>query len=71
MSKNDYAKTFIEKASLKFKNKFDYSLVEYINNRTCITITCPIHGRFGRLPNDFLKSKDGCQKCAKESVKKK
>lgn len=70
MDKIYYTKNFIKKASLKFKNKFDYSLVEYVNNQTSIIIICPIHGKFKRLPNDFLKSRDGCQKCAKKKCKR-
>ena len=31
-------------------NKYDYSKVEYINNRTNVDIICPIHGTFSQNP---------------------
>lgn len=37
---------FIEKAESIHGDKYDYSKVEYINNRDTISISCPIHGEF-------------------------
>lgn len=56
---------FIQQSNIKHNNKFDYSLIEYINNRTKIKIICPIHGIFDQTPNDHLHG--GCLKCSDES----
>ena len=54
---------FIEKAKVVHKgNKYDYSKVEYVNNRTKITIICKIHGDFEQQPNNHLIGCD-CPKC--------
>lgn len=53
---------FIEKARKVHGDKYDYSKVEYVNNRTKVCIICPIHGEFWQRPNDFL-SMHGCPKC--------
>jgi len=45
-------------------DKFDYSLVEYKNNKTKVKIICPIHGIFEQVPTLHLKNKTGCPKCA-------
>jgi hypothetical protein len=54
---------FKEKANLIHDNKFDYSLVNYINNTTPIKIICPIHGEFEQKPKDHLLGKS-CSKCS-------
>lgn len=54
---------FISKAISIHGNKYDYSKVEYTNNRIPITIICPIHGPFWQIPNNHL-SGNGCPKCA-------
>src|SRR5579885_1686431 len=65
MSKNNkFFNEFIKKAIKKFGNKYNYSLVIYINNRTKIIIICPIHGKYLQTPQDHLtRSKYGCPKC--------
>ncbi len=57
---------FIKKCKLIHGNKYDYSLVNYINNKTKIEIICHTHGIFKQLPDDHL-SGHGCKKCAYES----
>jgi len=53
---------FIEK-SLKIHNdKYDYSLVNYKNNKTKINIICKKHGKFKQTPNNHLLGQ-GCPKC--------
>jgi len=54
---------FIAKAKKVHGNKYDYSLVNYINNRTKIKIICPIHGIWEQKPNGHLNGK-GCRKCS-------
>ena len=61
-------KQFIEKAKQVHGNKYDYSKVEYVNNRTKVCIICPIHGEFWQTPNDHLDG-CGCKKCFNERVR--
>ena len=55
-------KEFIEKAQLIYGDKYDYSLVEYINSRTKVKIICPIHGEFEQTPNSHLTG-SSCPVC--------
>lgn len=52
---------FIQKAKLKHGDKYDYSLVNYINNATKIKIICPTHGIIEQTPNSHLRH--DCIKC--------
>jgi len=54
---------FIIKAKEIHGGKYDYSLVDYIDNKTKIKITCPKHGVFKKRPNLHLSKKQGCPKC--------
>lgn len=55
--------TFIEKAKLKHKDKFDYSLVEYKKNNLKINIICNKCGTiFLITPHDHLNG-NGCSFC--------
>jgi very-short-patch-repair endonuclease len=56
--------TFILKAKLIHGDKYDYSKVEYENNKTKVCIICPTHGEFMMKPNCHLSQKQGCPKCA-------
>jgi len=53
---------FIDDAIKKHGNKYDYSLVEYINNYTKIKIICSIHGIFEQTPCHHLEG-NGCPNC--------
>ena len=55
--------SFIEKAVSVHGDKYDYSLVEYRNNRTKVKIICPHHGVFGQTPDAHMVGK-GCRNCA-------
>ena len=54
--------SFILKADLIHSKKYDYSKVEYINNKTKVCIICPKHGEFWQIPNSHL-SGQGCPMC--------
>lgn len=56
---------FISKANGVHNNKYDYSLVNYVNNTTPVEIVCPKHGVFSQTPHDHL-SGCGCRKCYQE-----
>jgi very-short-patch-repair endonuclease/Fe2+ or Zn2+ uptake regulation protein len=53
---------FIEKAEKIHGNKYDYSKVEYNNNRNHIIIICKKHGEFSQIPFLHLL-KHGCPSC--------
>lgn len=59
--------SFIEKARKVHGNKYDYSNVNYVNNRTPIYITCPEHGDFKQRPSAHLYGA-GCPKCGSIST---
>ena len=54
--------TFIEKAIALHGDHYDYSSVNYVNNRTNVTIICPDHGSFEQSPGSHL-NKSGCPDC--------
>lgn len=54
---------FITKSNKKHDNKYDYSNVKYINDKTKVTIICPIHGEFYQTPNAHLNAGKGCKYC--------
>ena len=55
-------KNFITISEKIHDNKYDYSLVKYINNKTKIKIICPKHGVFEQIPSSHLKG-HGCPIC--------
>jgi hypothetical protein len=59
--------TFIAKARQVHGDKYDYSAVEYVNNKVKVTIICPEHGPFEQRPNSHISHKHGCPKCGKIS----
>ena len=54
---------FIEKAREVHGDKYDYSKVEYVNNRTKVCIICPEHGEFWQTPDSHMHGQE-CPKCA-------
>jgi hypothetical protein len=59
---------FILKSKIKFGDLYDYSLVEYINNKSKVKIICKEHGVFEQKPNLHLSKsvKVACLKCSNE-----
>ena len=55
-------KTFIEEAIKIHGNKYDYSKVDYKNNKTKVCISCKEHGEFWIRPDHHLQGQ-GCPKC--------
>ena len=64
MNKTVTTKDWIEKAKKIHGDKYDYSKVVYINNRTPVEIICKIHGPFKQIPYSHLAGK-GCKECGK------
>lgn len=56
---------FIEKSKKIFGDLYDYSKVEYKNNKTKVQLLCTKHGYFFVRPDTHLTRKAACQKCAK------
>ena len=61
---------FIEEAHKVHNNKYDYSKVEYKNNKEKVCIICPEHGEFWQAPTKHLMSAQGCPKCHLKGGKK-
>lgn len=53
---------FIKKAVKIHGNKYNYSLVEYKDSRTKVTIICPIHKEFNQRPSSHINGQ-GCPRC--------
>ena len=53
---------FVQKAIKAHNDKYNYSKVNYVNNRTKICIICPKHGEFWQTPDNHLAG-HGCPKC--------
>jgi len=62
-NKNSNTEAFIEKANQVHNFKFDYSKVDYINNKTKVIIRCYLHGEFEQIPTNHLRN-IGCPKCS-------
>lgn len=63
-SRTSSKEEFIKKANKVHTYKYDYSKIEYVNNKTNITIICPIHGLFNQTPNCHLKGQE-CPECGR------
>ena len=63
-------KEFIEKAKRIHGDKYDYSKVKYVNNRTKVCIICPEHGEFWQRPTSHLKGCI-CYRCSQKAKAKK
>lgn len=57
-------KLFVEQASIKHNNFYDYSKVEYKKGKDSIDIICPIHGLFSQVAINHLSGK-GCSQCGR------
>jgi hypothetical protein len=55
---------FLSKAKVIHGDKYDYSLVDYTNNKSGVTIVCPIHGDFKQTPDKHINAKQGCPRCS-------
>lgn len=53
---------FTLKATVVHNGKYSYKEVNYINNKTKVTITCKEHGNFDQIPVNHLKGA-GCPHC--------
>ena len=73
MGKNNVKKTtdhFILESKNIFGDKYDYSKVEYKNNKEKVCIICKKHGEFWQSPDSHLRGREGCKECYKEKKNK-
>ena len=70
MSKKKTTEEFIEESKLIHGEKYDYSLVNYVNSKVKVNIICREHGVFEQIPNSHLLGK-GCPVCGRETSSKK
>ena len=61
---------FVQRAKEIHGNKYDYSLVNYKNNKTKVKIICPEHEIFEQMPADHLRGV-GCPFCKGGKIRKK
>ena len=60
---------FIRRSIETHGNKYDYSLVVYINQKTKVSIICPKHGIFKQLPDNHYNKGNNCPKCYNDNEK--
>ena len=61
--KRSTTEEFIQRARDIHGDKYDYSLIDYKNNKTKVKIICPIHGIFEQTPLCHL-SGNNCPQCS-------
>ena len=60
---------FLVKLKEKFGDKFGLEQFVYESSTSPVTLICPTHGVFSRLPNVILNSKYGCQECGNDVLR--
>lgn len=65
MTKPSNEEKFLSAAKISHSDKYDYSLVEYVDAHTKVKIICPTHGIFEQTPAAH-KHRHGCVKCGAE-----
>lgn len=58
---------WLQSAHKTHGDRYDYSGVVFINNKTKVIIGCKTHGVFSQLPDLHLNG-SGCSKCAKQTL---
>ena len=61
--------SFIQRAKKIYGDVYDYSKIEYINEKTPVVVVCKKHGPFKVIPNNFLMGRC-CPKCKREKWEK-
>lgn len=63
MSRRKTKEEFVAQARIVHGNTYDYSLVDYKDTNSKVTIICPIHGEFQQTPKKHLQGQK-CPKCS-------
>ena len=61
---------FIKRAKEIHRDRYDYSLVDYLDTKTKVEIICKEHGKFLQNPKDHLSGK-GCKMCGYDKKREK
>jgi len=61
-----YWGNYLAKFKAQHEEKYDYSLVSFVNAKTPIKIKCPVHGEFEQTPDMHIYS--GCRQCADDEL---
>ena len=69
MRKANINEEFIKEVSVIHNNFYSYHKTNYINSKTKVIISCPIHGDFSQAPYSH-KNGSGCPKCGREKCDK-
>ena len=64
--KCEKGKKFLAKLKAKFGDKFGLDEFVYESSTLPVTLICPTHGAFSRLPHQILNSRCGCPECGNE-----
>lgn len=67
MKNSSNKEEFIKKARKVHGDKYDYSKVSYVNEKTKVNIICKKHGVFEQIPWSHLKGAN-CPNCANEKI---
>ena len=67
--KCEKSKKFLAKLHEKFGDKFGLEQFVYDSSTTPVTLICPTHGEFSRLPNAILNSPCGCPECGLQPMR--
>ena len=62
---------FLLKLKEKFGDKFGLDKFVYESSTAPVTLICPTHGAFSRLPHQILNSSLGCPECANDIIRQK
>lgn len=57
---------FLAKLKAKYGDKFGLDEFVYESSTSPVTLICPTHGAFSRLPHQILNSRCGCPECGNE-----
>ena len=60
---------WIDEAVRVWGAKYDYSLANFVNTKTKLTVICPSHGPWSISPDNHLRGKRGCPACGRERLK--
>jgi hypothetical protein len=63
MTRKHTTEEFIQKARSRHGDRYDYSLVDYVGDKTNVTIICRVHGSFLKIPSNHLMGQ-GCADCS-------
>ena len=67
-TKTQRQSSFIQRARIIHGTRYDYSKVEYRNNKSNVEIICALHGSFWQRPSNHINKhlRSGCPQCALE-----